>query len=100
MKTELGNIIKPDSLTDAPNPYPADVGVCTNCGRNPNPAYIPIPIISATRFAAQTVRIRIIFMSMSGFADRASATIHTTRKIAAVTSNPTTSGEVQPHLGA
>jgi hypothetical protein len=95
-----GSSRNPDSVTVTPNPNPEVAGVWRNAGRNAKLAYIPKPMSSATRFVVHTPRIRIMPMSISGCADRASRRIHTAATSSAKPNRPRVAGEVHPHAGA
>src|ERR1700722_592759 len=84
----------------APKPYPADVGVCRNPGRNPITEYMPPPNRNATRLFVHTARERIIFMSTKGLRDLSSAVIHANTRTAATATRPSTRTDPQPQLGA
>ena len=62
--------------------------------------YMPIPNRNATRLFVHTAGTRIIFMSMSGWRDRDSTTIHATTMTTANAISPITLLEAQPHEGA
>ena len=65
--TVRGSRKRPDWMMLAPNPYPADLGVCRNSGRKAMTEYMPIPNRNATRLFVHTAGTRIIFMSMRGW---------------------------------
>ena len=92
--------MSPERVMLAPNPYPAAGGVCTNSGRNANVAYMPIPMSSATRLFVHTAGRRIIFMSISGVAERSSAITQAAPSTTAAASRPSTRAENQPQAGA
>src|ERR687885_2360425 len=98
--TAWGSRITPDSVIDAPRPYPVAVGICRNSGMKANPAYIATPNSSAERFVVQTPRMRIMPMSISGCAARDSAHAQTVTTTTAAASSPSTAGEPQPQVGA
>src|SRR6201995_1608667 len=100
MVTPEGNSIRPERVMLAPNPYPAEAGVCTNSGRNANIAYSPTPISSATTLLVQTPGRRIIFMSISGVAARSSDQTQAAASTTAAANSPRTTGEPQPQSDA
>ena len=100
MVTPEGNSIRPERVMLAPNPYPAEDGVCTNSGRNANIAYSPMPMSSATRLFVQTPGRRIIFMSISGVAARSSDQTQAAASSTAAASSPMTAGDPQPQSDA
>src|SRR3984957_15523699 len=100
MVTPEGSSIRPERVMLAPNPYPAEDGVCTNSGRNANIAYRPMPISSATRLFVQTPGRRIIFMSISGVTARSSDQTQAAASSTAAASSPMTAGDPQPQSGA
>ena len=71
-----------------------------NWGMKANVAYMPEPINRATTLAANTVGMRIIFMSMRGWCERLSTRTHNGSSTTAPASRPSTLGEPQPHDGA
>ena len=97
LATAEGRSRWPDSLIEAPKPYPAEDGVCRNWGRNPNDANMPNPTNAATRLVVQTPRSRIICMSIIGTGTRVSTVTHATATSAATANRPRTLGEPQPH---
>src|ERR1700733_3110861 len=100
MVTPEGSSIRPERVMLAPNPYPAEDGVCTNSGRNANIAYRPTPMSSATRWFVQTPGRRIIFMSISGVAARSSDQTQAAASSTAAANSPRTVGEPQPQSDA
>src|SRR5664279_5039816 len=62
-----------------------------------NDAYIPAPSRNAARFAVHTPRMRIIVMSISGLALRASTAIHTAETARPAAIRPSVFDEPQPH---
>src|SRR3954467_7398745 len=88
----------PASVTDEPKPNPVDFGSSTNSGTRMNDENIPNPNTSAARFVVQTARIRIIRMSTSAAAVRASTQTQTAASTAAMTKRLTVRGEVQPQV--
>ena len=61
---------------------------------------MPTPNSNATRFVVQTARIRIIRMSIKGFWERISTTIHTAARMTVAISRPMMRVEPQPQVGA
>ena len=94
---DCGSIIRPDSVTEAPKPYPVTSGVCRNCGRKANSEYIPTPNSRATRLVVQTAGMRIIRMSMSGASLRTSTVTQPAHSTTDPTNSPTMVTDVQPH---
>ncbi len=61
---------------------------------------MPVDSRSEETLVVQTVRIRIIFMSMSGVVERASHHTQAPKRTTAATMSPMTRVEPQPHSGA
>src|SRR4051812_24867651 len=98
--TSIGSISRPAPVTVAPNPYPEACGTCMSCGRKANTPNIAAPNSSATRLVVQTAGSRIIRMSISGLADRNSATSQPASSTTAVASRPSVRAEPQPQAVA
>jgi hypothetical protein len=50
----IGRMMRPATVTDEPKPYPAELGVSMNCGRNVSTENMEAPKRSATRLVVQT----------------------------------------------
>ncbi len=71
-----------------------------NSGRKANTAYWPTPSNSATRLVVQTVGIRIMCMSISGWVERDSTMTQITPRAAATSRSAITLLDPQPQVGA
>ncbi len=98
--SSIGSISRPDAVTLAPKPYPADDGVCTKPGRKDQIAYMPAPNSSAAVLVVHTDGRRITLRSMSGLLERASDNSQAAKSTTAAENRPTTRTEPQPQVPA
>src|SRR5215207_11318128 len=94
--TEPGSRIRPDCVTVAPKPYPADLGVWASWGRKAKHAYIAKPRSRATKLAVHTAGRRIMRRSISGDLAWLSTTIQRILRAAVAAIRLSTRPEAHP----